>query len=140
MKEFLAAMSLVESRLAEVNAKLPAIPKEFRDLLIKAAPYFVLLAIALTSVGLYHLLSVYFAWNDTFGAFASYSGMHMGMGVWGWVRIGFGIAGIAILATAVSGLFATSRTGWERLFYAQCLATISSVLFFEIPGLFWAAV
>ncbi len=127
MKELMSVLESIEKKLDEVSAKLPQLPQNVRDLLVKLAPYFSILSVVFSGIAVLAFLAVYVAFFGFLGAWMVY-GTAVGTGIIGWVQIITLIVVIICNIKAIPGLFARSRDGWLWLFYAQLAMAVSDIL------------
>lgn len=110
--------------------KAPALPKDFKELLVKLAPFFAILAVIF---GLPAILAVFglgafmtpFAW--VVGArTASY-----------WLFWAVGLFQIILSGMSIKPLFARSGHGWRLMYYSQLVSIVSSLGHINVASLFF---
>ncbi len=109
--------------------KAPAIPKEWRELIVKVLPWLSLIMIV---VALPMILAV-FGLAAMFSPFAYFAGAGYGTGyTLTWI---FTLAIVVIEAIAIPGLFKKSKSAWSLLFYAALLGAVQNLVVFNAGGL-----
>src|SRR3989339_1546563 len=108
--------------------KAPALPKEFKEFLVKIAPFFAILAVVF---GLPAILTVF-----GLGAFmtplAWVAGAHTGIY---WIFWAVGLVQIILAGMSIKPLFARAGHGWRLMYYSQLLGIITSLGNFNIMSL-----
>lgn len=104
--------------------KLPPLPDNIRDILVKLAPFWAILLIVFAALSIiFGSLSVLFGLLGTVLSIASLSGSSLISSVLGLVQAVVGLAVGAVillyLARAVKGLFDQKYEGWQFLFRAE---------------------
>lgn len=100
--------------------KAPALPKEIKDILVKIAPFFAILAVVL---GLPAILAV-FGLGAVLTPFAWVAGARTGMY---WLFWAVGLAQIILAGMSIKPLFARAGHGWRLMYYSQLLSILSSL-------------
>lgn len=100
--------------------KAPALPKEIKDLLVKIAPFFAILAVVF---GLPAILTV-FGLGALFTPFAWVAGAHTGIY---WLFWAVGLVQIILAGMSIKPLFARAGHGWRLMYYSQLLSILSSL-------------
>lgn len=117
-----------------LGKKAPQLPKEWRELLVKIAPYLAIIGVIIGIPGVLALFGM--------GAFVvplgTIGGMMSGrpfLGVGYIVSVIF-LAGMIVLeALSISPLFKRSKTGWNLLYYSTLLGAVQNLLSFNLGGL-----
>jgi len=123
-------LSQLESQLElYLVDKAPAIPKEWKELMVKIAPWLTLVMAILALPAILAVLGL--------GAFVlpfSYmGGFRAGAGFTiSWI---FSLAVLALDIMAIPGLFKRSRQAWYLLYYAALLGAVQSLISFNLGGL-----
>ena len=116
--------------LSDLFGKLPSLPANVREVLVKLSPYFAIIGIVVSLPAILALLGL--------GAIGG--SLMMASGSWGYVGGGtlaivFAVISVVLLALSVKGLFARSTTGWQYLYYNALVSAVYSVIRFDIFGL-----
>lgn len=111
--------------------KAPALPTNIKDLLVKIAPYLVIISLIMTIPAILLLLGL--------GSFATMIAPAGGADTVAtlpnmWIGIVLLIPVVILDAMAVPGLFARKAVGWKYIFWAQLIALVSSIIQFNIVG------
>jgi hypothetical protein len=104
--------------------KIPPLPEQVRDLLVKLAPFWAILLIVLAVIQIiFGSLSVLLGLLSTVLSIATLSGSSVISSVLGIVRsvveLALGAVILMYLAKAVKGLFDNKNVGWQSLFRAE---------------------
>jgi hypothetical protein len=104
--------------------KLPPLPDQFRDLLVKLAPFWAILLIVFAVISIvYGSLSVLLGFLGTVLSVVTLSGSSVISSVLGIVQsivgLGFGAIILIYLAKSLKGLFTPTFVGWQSLFRAE---------------------
>lgn len=108
------------------------IPANGKELIVKIAPYLVIIGIILFIPALLALLGI----GALLSPFAMMGGYGM-MGGWGFgvtLSLVTGVAVFVLEAMAISGLFKRTRSSWNLLFYASIVSLIGNILSFNVVG------
>lgn len=107
-----------------------SIPSEWKDLIVKFAPYLTLLGIVMLGLS---LLSA-FGFTSMMGpSFMYFGAFRLGFGY--WLMLGFLAATLVLEGLAVKPLFAKEEKGWKLVFYAALVNTLYSIINFSFGGL-----
>jgi len=112
--------------------KAPAIPKDWKELLVKITPWFLLvtmlmaLPLLLAALGLTAILAPFSFLGGASGAFQG-AGISLT-----WV---FTLIMVVIEAMAIPGLFKRAKSAWYLLFYATLIGAVQNIIAFNIGGL-----
>ena len=111
--------------------KAPAMPENIKDLIVKIAPYLVLLGLIFAIPSLLLLVGL--------GGFATmmspFGGMHtMSYIPTMWLGIILLIPIVILEAMALPGLFSKTQTAWRYIFWAELISIVSGLLQFNIIG------
>lgn len=123
-------MKDLDKLLSDLFGKLPSLPANIREVLVKLAPYFAIIGIVVSLPAILALLGL--------GAIGG--SLMMASGSWGYVGGGtlaivFAVISVVLLALSVKGLFARSATGWQYLYYNALVSAVYSIIRFDIFGL-----
>lgn len=120
--------------------KVPAVPENVREVLVKVAPWanvvgivFGIMALPLlfAALGLGSMLA-------PFAALGGVSGVQFGTTL--LISTLFVIPVLVLQIMAAKGLFNKEAKGWRYLFYAVQLSAVQSIIGFSVMGVLWAAV
>ncbi len=114
--------------------KAPSLPKAWKELIVKFAPYLAILGVVLGIPGFLALLGV--------GTFLAPLGLVGGM-MTGRPFLGFGylvsvlFLGVMILleGLAIPGLFSRSKKGWTYLYWGALVGVVQNIVTFNVGGL-----
>jgi len=123
-------LAQLESQLQlYLGEKAPSIPKEWKELMVKIAPWLTLIMAVLALPAIVTILGL-----GSFVLPLSYvGGMRAGMGFTvSWV---FSLVILALDIIAIPGLFKRSRQAWYLLYYAALLGAFQSLISFNLSGL-----
>lgn len=133
--DFKSLMGQLEANLDEyLGKKAPAIPKEWKEFIVKIAPYLAIIGVVIGIPGVLAIfgLSAFVVPLGTIGGVVSGQPF---LGV-GYIISVLFLAGVVILeALSISPLFKRSKTGWNYMFYATLLGAIQNLINFNIGGL-----
>ncbi|KKQ01668.1 MAG: hypothetical protein US11_C0005G0024 [Candidatus Roizmanbacteria bacterium GW2011_GWA2_36_23] len=128
--DFKSALGQLENTLEEylVN-KVPAIPDEWRELIVKLAPWFslILMIIALPAI-----LAV-FGLGAIVMPFSFIGGVQFGVNY--IITLAFSVVLIILEALAIPGLFKRQEKAWKLLYYATLLGGLQNIVTMQIGGL-----
>lgn len=110
--------------------KAPMLPKNIKDLLVKLAPYFAILAVVF---GLPAILAV-FGLGAMMTPFALVAGAKTGMY---WLITVVAFVQIILSGLSIKPLFARSGHGWRLMYYSQLLGVVSGLGNFDLVNLFF---
>jgi hypothetical protein len=110
--------------------KAPAIPKQWRELIVKIAPW---LSVIMAVMALPAILAAFgltaalkpFAYVGGFG----YGGAGFTLG---WI---FTLVIMVLEVSAIPGLFKRTKGAWSLLFYATLLTAVQNLIFFNLGSL-----
>ena len=131
-QQFAQSMGQLEATLAEYFVKkAPAMPKNIKELIVKFAPYLVIISIIISVPAVFALFGLGAVVSTMpYGAAAV-----TGFGQWYMVGILFLIATLILEGLAVPGLLSRSRKGWNLMFYAILLNAVYAIVQMNIVGL-----
>lgn len=111
--------------------KAPALPKDIKELLVKIAPFFAILAVVF---GLPAILAV-FGLGALFTPFAWVAGARTGMY---WLFWAIGLVQIILAGMSIKPLFARAGHGWRLMYYSQLVSIISSLSSYNMVSFLFA--
>lgn len=117
-----------------LGEKAPQLPKEWKEIVVKFAPYLVIIGVVVGIPGFLALLGL--------GAFMAPLGLVGGM-MTGRPFLGFSYivnviflgAMVLLEGLAIPGLFSRSKKGWNFLYWSALVGVVQNVLSFNIGGL-----
>lgn len=117
-----------------LGKKAPQLPKEWREFLVKIAPYLAILGVIIGVPGVLALLGLgtFIVPLGTIGGIVS-GKPFLGLGY--LVNVIFLGVMIVLEALAISPLFKRSKTGWNYLYYSTLLGAVQNIIGFNIGGL-----
>ena len=116
----------LENKLAEFfTKKLPALPENVREFVVKYEPHFTILTVILAILGIVLGIAA--------TPFAFLSGVKIGFGQ--IISLVFAIVSIVLEIKAVKGLFKREMKAWKLLFYVSLIGAFSNLLRLDIFGL-----
>ncbi len=125
-------LAQLETTLDEYfGKKAPALPQNIKEILVKVAPYLVIIGLIFTIPAiliLFGLGSVATVLAPVGGAQSVATVPTM------WVGILLLIPVVILEAMAVPGLFSRKATAWRYVFWAQLISIISNLVQFNIVG------
>lgn len=133
--DFKSIMGQLESNLdLYLGKKAPQLPKEWREFLVKVAPYLAIIGVIIGIPGVLALLGVgtFIVPLGTIGGIVSGRPF---LGVGFLINILFLGAMIVLEALAISPLFKRSKNGWNLLYYSTLLGAVQNLLSFNLGGL-----
>jgi hypothetical protein len=118
--------------------KLPPLPEQVRDILVKLAPFWAILLIVLAVIQIvFGSLSVLLGLLSTVLSIATLSGSSVLSSVLGIVQsvveLALGAVILMYLAKAVKGLFDNKNVGWQSLFRAE-MVWVAYTVFSVVVG------
>ncbi len=127
---FQGTLSQLEKTLdVYFGQKAPALPKNIREILVKIAPYLVLIGVIFSIPAVLALL----------GLGAIFTPLSLGLGVrygYGYILgIVFLIVSLVLSVMALPGLFKRQRRAWQLMFYSSLLSAVHSLLILSLGSL-----
>lgn len=117
-----------------LGEKAPQLPKEWKEIVVKFAPYLVIIGVVVGIPGFLALLGL-----GTFMApLGLVGGMMTGRPFLGFsyiVNVIFLGAMVLLEGLAIPGLFSRSKKGWNFLYWSALVGVVQNVLSFNIGGL-----
>ena len=133
--DFRSILGKLEVTLEEyLGKKAPQLPKEWKEIIVKFAPYLAVIGVIMGVLGLFAMLGM--------GTFLVPLGAVGGM-ITGQPFLGFSyilnivFLGIVTLleGLAVSGLFSRSKKAWTFLYWSALVGIVQNIISFNIGGL-----
>jgi hypothetical protein len=129
-KDWKAMLVELENKMAEFFLKkLPAMPENVREMIVKYGPYITVVMMVLTIPAILAVIGIGMATTP----FAIAAGARYGFGF--LVSAIFGIVMIVLEIMAIKGLFARQMKAWKLLFYISLIQAVSAVLRLDFGGL-----
>lgn len=113
--------------------KAPQLPKEWKEILVKIAPYLSIVGVVLMIPGIMALLGAR-AMFSGFTRYGSYYPAGPSFGDFGIVIV-FTIILAILYIMAIPGLFKKSSSGWNMLFYATLVSGLQSLIMMNLGSL-----
>lgn len=111
--------------------KAPALPHNIKDLIVKIAPYLVIISVIFMLPALLALVGL----GGMMTTFAPFGGMRsVGMVPAMWFSILLFVPVIILEVMAIPGLFSRTITAWRYVYWAQLIAIVASLVQFDIFG------
>lgn len=133
--DFKSLMKQLEDNLElYLGRKAPALPKEWKEFLVKIAPYLAILGVVLGVPAILALLGV----STFIVPLGTLGGALAGkpfLGVGFLVSVLFLGAMVVLEALAISPLFKRSKTGWNYMYYATLLGAVQNIISLNVGGL-----
>ena len=126
----------LEKKLNEIfGEKAPKLPESVAKFLVKYGPYFMIFGIVIGAGFLLMSLGLLAAIIplSRMGYYGNPYSYHYGFSFWSL----FGLAAMVLQAMAIPGLFKTTKSAWNLMFYASLLSVVSSLF---ASGLISAAI
>ena len=117
---------LIETLNLYFGKKAPQLPKGGREVIVKAAPYLVIVSVLLGLPAVLALLGM--------GAAMPYLVYGMNYGVW-YVSLALGVVAMVLEIIALPGLFKPSPKGWNFSFYSMLVSAVSNLVTMNIIGM-----
>lgn len=133
--DFKSTMSSLEGTLESyLGEKAPQLPQQWKDVLVKVAPYLAIIAVVIGVPGFLALLGL--------GAFV------VPLGTIGGIMTGkpfFGVGyilnvaflGVMVLleGLAIPGLFGRKMSGWKYMYWGTLVGAVQNIISFNVGGL-----
>jgi hypothetical protein len=123
-------MKKLEQTLSKWFGKLPNLPANVREVLVKLAPYFAIIGLVLSLPVILFALGLGFIAGPILavgGMWAAASG--------GVLAMVYAIVSVVLLGLSISGLFARHSEGWRYLYYNALVGAVYSILNMDLGGL-----
>jgi len=119
-------MKELEKILSGLFAKLPNLPANIKQVIVKIAPYLAVIGIILSLPAVLAIIGL--------GAIGS---SIIAGGAWGYAGSGtlavvFAVVSVVLLALSVKGLFARTMSGWQFMYYNALVSAVYSLLRVDI--------
>lgn len=122
--------SKLESQLEPIfTKKLPNLPDNAKDTIVKLAPYLAIIGVVLSLPAVLTVLGL----GAVAAPFAALGGITSFTGY--SLTILFVIAGAVIMAIAIPGLFKRTLSAWRLMFCGSLVSAVSSLLAFNLGSL-----
>lgn len=122
-------MKELEKMLSDLFAKLPSLPVNIKQVIVKIAPYLAVIGIILSLPAVLAIIGL--------GAIGS--SMMAASGAWGYagsgtLAVAFAVISVVLLALSVKGLFARTSSGWQFMYYNALVGAVYSLVRVDIMG------
>lgn len=116
--------------------KAPALPQNIKEIIVKIAPYLIIISVIVTLPAIFLLLGLggLTTMMAPFGDVRSVSSIPTM-----WISILLLVPVVILEAMAIPGLFSKTATAWKYLYWAQIISVVSSLAQFNIIGAFISA-
>lgn len=135
MAEQSMSVNEIINRLDEWFSKLPALPANWKETLVKITPWIALIFGVLGIV--FSLMAVGVL---TFMAPLVALGGGVGVATGGPIAAVLWLVSSVLLLMAYKGTKDRKASGWRLLFWSEVVSLASSVVFLSVGGIFWALV
>ena len=133
--DFGGALKNLEGTLEEyLVKKAPAIPKEWKEVIVKFAPYLAILGVVMGIPGVLALLGA----GTVLAPLGFVGGMMTGrpfLGLGFIINVLFMGVMILLQGLAIPGLFSRSKKAWTFLYWSALLGVVQNVISFNVGGL-----
>jgi len=117
-----------------LGKKAPQLPGQWKEVLVKVAPYLAIVAVVLGIPGILALLGI-----GTFvvplGTVGGILSGHPFLGLSYLFNVIFLAVTIVLEGMAIPGLFSRAKKGWNFLYWGALVGTVQNVLTFNLGGL-----
>lgn len=113
--------------------KAPALPKNWKEFIVKISPWLVIVGAVLAAWALIGLFTAMSNLNAAAPYAAAMSQITIGPQF--YISIALSIAVIVLELLALPGLFARTKKGWNLVFYASLVSAVSSLISMNIGSL-----
>lgn len=107
--------------------KAPALPKNWKEIIVKIAPWLIIVGTVLSVFGLFGLFSM-MSYLSSANPYAAAAMQQVTLGPMFYLSMAILIAVIVLEAMAVPALFARKKKGWNFIFYSTLLSIVSSLI------------
>jgi hypothetical protein len=122
-------LDTLEEMLQEYMVKkAPAIPKNWKELIVKVAPWITLVLLVMALPVVFAALGL----SAVLAPVSLFAGMHFGL--FTIVTIILSVVSLILEAMAIPGLFKRSKMGWRYVYYSTLVGAVSSILSFNVVG------
>lgn len=113
-----------------LGKKAPALPLNIKDLIVKIAPWLVIIGVVLTIPTILAFFGLgAFMMSSPYGGYALANS-----GITYTLAIVFLAVTAVMRGLAIPGLLAKTKSGWMMLFYSTIVSLVYSILSFDIVG------
>lgn len=126
-----STLNMLETELGKVfsNKKIPALPENVKEVLVKLSPWFATISMLM----LLPLILAAFGLSAIALPFSYLGGLHMGFSYTLGLVFSFGM--IVLELMAIPGLFKREQKAWRLMFYSTLLSLVQQLLRFDLGGL-----
>lgn len=133
--DFSKTMGQLEALLDKyLREKAPALPKDWKEFIVKISPYLAILGL----IALVPTILTLFGLSAFVVPFGTIGGMMAGrpfLGLSYLLSVLFAAVQLVLIALAISPLFKRAKKGWRYLYYMALLSGVSSLIRFDLAGL-----
>jgi hypothetical protein len=124
-------LNMLESELGKVftSKKIPSLPDNVKELLVKLSPWFV----TISMIMLLPLILAAFGLSAVAMPFSYLGGLHMGFSYTIGMVFTFGM--ILLELMAIPGLFKREQKAWRLIFYSTLLSLVQQLLNWNLGSL-----
>ncbi len=115
-------MDQIITTLEDLFKKLPSLPKDIKELIVKNAPILNYIIIAITAYSAIMLFGV----TSYFSTFAPIIPVHSIFGFSTFLSLAFLVASVVLFIKAIPGLKNQKIDGWNMMFYASLIQLVYS--------------
>jgi len=132
-KDWKIVLTELEDKLAEFfTKKVPALPENIKEGIVKYGPYLALVGIVFSLSALLASFGIG-GIGAVVAPLAALSGVRSGIGY--IFPLIFGLMIIVLEAMAIPGLFKKQMKAWKLMFYVSLVSAVSSLSTLDLPGL-----
>lgn len=126
-----STLNMLETELGKVfsNKKIPALPENVKEVLVKLSPWFATISMLM----LLPLILAAFGLSAIALPFSYLGGLHVGFSYTLGLVFSFGM--IVLELMAIPGLFKREQKAWRLMFYSTLLSLVQQLLRFDLGGL-----
>jgi len=128
--DFTSTLSQLETTLDEyLVKKAPEIPKKWKELIVKVAPWITVVLMVLAVPAVLALVGI----GAALSPFAFLAGPVGGLGY--VFSLFLTVIAIVLEAMAIPGLFNRTRKGWQYVYWATLVGAVQNIISFNLAGL-----
>jgi hypothetical protein len=106
-----------------------SIPAEWKELIVKFAPYLTLVGVVVSVLGILSAVGL----TSMMSPFAYFGALHLGF--WFYLMLAYTVVVVILEGLAVKPLFSKDIKGWQFIYYAALVNALYSVVTFSFGGL-----
>jgi len=116
----------IELKIEEVVKKLPSLPANVKEIIVKFSPWITLIVLVISLPTLLAALGLSALMMPGWGY-----GLHFGYSIVWWVSI----ASMVLMAVALPGLFKRKMSSWRLVFYSGLVMALYNLLSMDLGSL-----